>query len=77
MASTPSRTSTERVRRRRDYLRAAGMRPVQIWVPDTRSPDFAAACATQIRLIRAAETPQDDRDNEAWFGVSDTTGWTA
>ena len=26
----------QRVRRRREALRAAGMRPVQIWVPDTR-----------------------------------------
>lgn len=34
--------STDRVRRHRDQLRKAGMRPIQIWVPDTRSPEFAA-----------------------------------
>ena len=77
MANTTIDTSAERVRRRRDKLRASGMRPVQIWVPDTRAPGFAAECARQAQLIRAAETPEDQFDNEAWFEPSDKTGWTA
>ena len=36
----PSSTR-ERVQKRRNALRAAGLRPVQIWVPDTRAPGFA------------------------------------
>ena len=71
------RTSAERVRRRRDKLRASGMRPVQIWVPDTRAPGFAAECARQAQLTRAAETPESQFDDEAWFELSDKTGWTA
>ena len=53
------------------------MRPVQIWVPDTRAPGFAAECARQAQLIHAAETPESQFDDEAWFELSDKTGWTA
>ena len=75
MASTG--TGAERVRRRRDKLRVAGLRPVQIWVPDARAPGFAEECARQSRLIRDAETPESRAEDEAWFEVSDKTGWTA
>ncbi|NBU58867.1 MAG: DUF3018 family protein [Betaproteobacteria bacterium] len=33
-----------RVQKHRDALRRAGLRPVQIWVPDTRLPGFAEEC---------------------------------
>ena len=75
-------TGAERVRRRRDRLRAAGLRPVQVWVPDTRAAGFAAECARQARLIRDAEVvgspagTTSPADAEAWFEVSDRTGWT-
>ena len=65
------------MQRRRDKLRAAGLRPVQIWVPDTRAAGFAAECARQARLIRDAETAATRAEDEAWFEVSDKTGWTA
>ena len=32
--------------------RAAGLRLIQLWVPDTRSPGFAAECRRQSRLLR-------------------------
>lgn len=64
------------MRRRRDKLKAAGLRPVQIWVPDTRAAGFAQECARQSRMIRAAEE-QDAFDDDAWQGVADTSGWTA
>ncbi|MDR0433008.1 MAG: antitoxin MazE family protein, partial [Bifidobacteriaceae bacterium] len=31
-----------RQKARRERLRAQGLRPVQLWVPDTKSPQFAA-----------------------------------
>ena len=34
----------QRVQKRRNALRMAGLRPVQIWVPDTRRPGFEAEC---------------------------------
>ena len=44
-----------RVQKHRDALRLAGLRPVQIWVPDTRRPDFAAECRRQSRLAAQAD----------------------
>ena len=67
----------ERVRRRRDRLRAAGLRAVQIWVPDVRAAGFAAECARQARVIREAETAGELAGDEAWFEASDKAGWTA
>jgi len=56
MASTVS----ERVRKRRDALRAAGLRPVQIWLPDTRTPGFAEECRRQARLVAGTEAADGD-----------------
>lgn len=50
--TTPVR---QRVRRHREALRAAGLRPVQIWVPDTRASGFAEECRRQARLVAAAD----------------------
>ena len=46
---------SERVQKRRDTMRAAGLRPVQIWVPDTRRPGFAAECRRQSALVAQAD----------------------
>ncbi|BBF93238.1 hypothetical protein BLTE_19230 [Blastochloris tepida] len=43
----------------RQRMRAAGLRPVQIWVPDTRAPDFAEKCRRQARAV-AADDPAGD-----------------
>jgi len=53
----------ERVRRRRENLRASGLRPVQIWVPDTRRPGFAEECHRQSRLVAAADAADPDLMN--------------
>jgi hypothetical protein len=45
----------ERVQKRRAALRAAGLRPIQIWVPDTRRPGFAAECRRQSRIVAKAD----------------------
>lgn len=46
---------SQRVRKRRDVLRASGLRPIQIWVPDTRQPGFAEECRRQSALIAEAD----------------------
>ncbi len=74
MAAT--NTGAQRVQRRRDKLRAAGLRPVQIWVPDTRAAGFAEECARQARMVRDSDHASHAGD-AAWFETSDTTGWTA
>ncbi len=57
---------SQRVQKRRDALRAAGLRPVQIWVPDTRRSGFEAECRRQAALVaqsdRADETLNDFMD---------------
>lgn len=50
----------ERVRRRREHMRAAGLRPVQIWVPDTRRPGFAAECRRQAMAAAVADRSDAD-----------------
>lgn len=62
-----------RVRAHRDALRAAELKPLQIWVPDTRRPGFAEECARQSALLR-----EDPRESEvlAWLeAVADTERW--
>lgn len=53
---------SERVQKRRDALRASGLRPVQIWVPDTRRPGFAEECRRQSLVVAAADAADTDLD---------------
>lgn len=52
----------KRVQKHRDALRASGLRPVQIWVPDTRRPGFDAECRRQSQVAAAADTADRDLD---------------
>jgi L-alanine-DL-glutamate epimerase-like enolase superfamily enzyme len=61
----------ERVRKRRDALRAAGLRPVQIWVPDTRRPGFADECRRQSRLVAEADAHDVELGNFIDAGLAD------
>ena len=47
-------TTAQRVEKRRAALRAQGLRPIQIWVPDTRAPGFGEECARQAAIVDAA-----------------------
>jgi hypothetical protein len=49
-----------RVNRHRDALRAAGLRPIQIWVPDTRRPGFAEEARRQCAIVAAADAGDSD-----------------
>lgn len=60
----------ERVARRRATLRAAGLRPVQLWVPDTRSAEFAEECRRQSARIRESESEAGRAEDEAWETAS-------
>lgn len=72
MAST---SSAPRVQRHRAHLKAQGMRPVQLWVPDTRSIQFAAECRRQSALLAA---DPHERETLNWIEqVADTDGWAA
>lgn len=70
MASTAKRVAEHRAK-----LRESGLRPVQLWVPDTRAPGFAEECRRQSRALL-----DDPHENEVvdWLEqTADTTGWRA
>lgn len=63
----------QRVQKHRDALRAAGLRPVQIWVPDTRRDGFAAECRRQSLALRA---DVHEADTLNWLEqAADTEDW--
>ncbi|MBI1285796.1 MAG: DUF3018 family protein [Thiobacillus sp.] len=68
-------TTLERVNKHRAALRAAGLRPVQIWVPDTRRPGFAEECRRQSLALTSDALEAETLD---WLAAAaDTTGWNS
>lgn len=59
---------SQRVQKRRDELRAQGLRPVQIWLPDTRDPKVREAFAEAARSINEA----DKRDSWVYDLMDET-----
>jgi hypothetical protein len=52
--------SQPRVARHRSALRAKGLRPIQLWVPDVRGSGFrAAAHAQSLAAARSASAADD------------------
>jgi hypothetical protein len=65
--------NASRVQKHRATLRASGLRPVQIWVPDTRQKGFAEECQRQSLALH-----RDFKEAEllGWMEeVADTEGW--
>jgi hypothetical protein len=54
--------TNQKVSRYRDRMRAAGLRPIQIWVPDTRRPDFARELMRQVALLYKQPEEQEALD---------------
>lgn len=65
-----------RVQKHRNALRMAGLRPVQIWVPDTRLPGFAEECRRQSRLAAKADMADTDLQGFMDEALADVDGWT-
>jgi hypothetical protein len=55
------RSSKEKVRLHRERLRAQGLRPVQIWVPDVRARSFARAARQQSEAVAASARAKGDQ----------------
>ena len=53
LASRP-KSSRVKVREHRERLRERGLRPIQIWVPDVRSPAFRSEAHRQSAAIAAS-----------------------
>lgn len=52
----------ERVSEYRRRMRERGYRPVQIWVPDVRTAEFAAEARRQAALVSRADGASDDQE---------------
>jgi hypothetical protein len=71
LAKKTKRSSKEKVRSHRERMRAAGLRPIQIWVPDTRTSSFRSQAHRQsLAVARSAHAPEDQAFIDA---VSDLT----
>ncbi|AVO43413.1 antitoxin MazE family protein [Simplicispira suum] len=69
-----STTTTDKVARYRERMRAAGLRPVQFWVPDTRSAEFMARVREQCQ--RLSGDPQEEQAlGFAQAAVEHIEGW--
>jgi hypothetical protein len=66
-------TTSVRVRQHRQRLRKAGLRPIQLWVPDTRSLGFAEECRRQSATLAG---DAQERETLEWLqAVADDDGW--
>jgi hypothetical protein len=57
-----SKSSREKVRAHRERLRKQGLRPIQIWVPDVRSPAFKAEAHRQSAAVAKSSQEREDQD---------------
>jgi Protein of unknown function (DUF3018) len=67
-----SNSSRNKVRDHRKRLRQQGLRPIQIWVPDMRSPFFVAEAHRQSLAV--ASSAQGKEDQEFIDTISDWGG---
>jgi hypothetical protein len=61
-ARTQSKSSRDKVRAHRKRLRQQGLRPIQIWVPDMRSPAFSAEAHRQSLAVAKSPRAKEDQD---------------
>jgi hypothetical protein len=63
----------KRVRKHREKMKAAGLKPVTIWVPDVNAPGYKEEIRRQCKLLQ--NDPQEAQilaEIEQW---ADTEGW--
>lgn len=56
-----SSKSRDKVRAHRARLRRRGLRPIQIWVPDVRSPKFAREAHRQSLVVGRSPAERTDQ----------------
>jgi len=71
------KSTNARVRKHREALRRAGLRPVQVWVPDTRRADFARQCRSQSRRVAAADRADPELSHFLEEALAEVDGWSA
>ena len=68
-----SKSTSVRVQKHRAGLRASGLRPVQIWVPDTRRAGFAQECRRQSLSLSSDAHERETLERLA--DMADTERW--
>ena len=63
----------ERTEAYRGRMRALGLRPVQVWVPDTTRPGFAREVRRQVALLR--DQAEEDEALDFIEAAQDSRGW--
>ncbi len=56
-------------------MRVAGLRPVQIWVRDTRAAGFAEECRRQCLSIAAADNTEAGRAETIFWERATADAW--
>ena len=69
VTSAQSKPSRDKVKAHRERLRQRGLRPIQIWVPDVRSPAFVAEAHRQS--VAVAQSPKAGEDESFIDAISD------
>ena len=64
MPESKPRSSRQKVQAHRDRLRAQGLRPIQLWLPDVHSPEFIAQA--HLESLAIANSP-DEADEKAFI----------
>jgi hypothetical protein len=78
----PSRplSSRDKVRAHRARMRAKGLRLVQLWLPDTSTPEFAAQAHRASLAIANSPTEREDQafiDSISWLNTEEAAReWT-
>jgi len=73
---TKAAAARKTVQRYRERMRGAGLRLVQVWLPDTRAPGFVEECRRQS--LAAKRIVRSEREAMAWVeALGDTEGWTS
>ncbi len=60
--STASKSSRDKVRAHRARLRKEGLRPVQVWLPDTRSAEFKRTAHKQSLAVARSRFARKDQE---------------
>jgi hypothetical protein len=72
----PGRPSRDKVRSHRERLRRQGLRPIQIWVPDVRTPSFKAKAHRQSLAVARSPHAKENQDFvdavSEWSPLGDT-----
>ena len=61
-AAPRSKRTRDKVKAHRERLRRQGLRPIQIWVPDVRSPAFQAEAHRQSLAVARSAQEREDQD---------------